>query len=54
MGQVFVPASFTVSGTNQLSVSTPVNANVASPGYYMLFVVDANGVPSKAKMIKIN
>jgi Domain of unknown function (DUF1929) len=54
MGQVFVPATFAVSGVNQLSVTTPANSNVASPGYYMLFVVGTNGVPSKARMIKIN
>ena len=42
-------------GTNaRLSVLTgPANASVAPPGYYMLFLLDANRVPSVAKMIHI-
>jgi hypothetical protein len=42
-------------GTNaRLSVLTgPANASVAPPGYYMLFLLDANRVPSVARMIHI-
>lgn len=42
-------------GTNaRLSVITgPANASVAPPGYYMLFLLDANRVPSVAKMVHI-
>ena len=36
-----------------LTTKTPASANVAPPGYYMLFVFDANGVPSVAKIFKI-
>jgi galactose oxidase len=42
-------------GTNsRLSVITgPADASVAPPGYYMLFLLDANRVPSVAKMVHI-
>ncbi len=36
-----------------VTVKTPLNANIAPPGFYMLFVWDASGVPSVAKMIQI-
>jgi len=50
--QRFLPLSYTASGT-QLNVTLPANANVAPPGYYMLFVFNSAGVPSVAKIIKI-
>jgi hypothetical protein len=36
-----------------LSVQTPANANLAPPGYYMLFIVDSKGVPSVAAILKV-
>jgi hypothetical protein len=36
-----------------LSVHSPANRNVAPQGHYLLFLVNANGVPSVAKMIRI-
>ena len=50
MGQRFVPLSFT-AGSGSISVNAPANSNVATPGYYMLFVVDTNGVPSVAATV---
>ena len=35
-----------------LSIQAPANANIAPPGYYMLFLVDTNGVPSVAAILK--
>ena len=35
-----------------ISVQAPANANIAPPGYYMLFLVDTNGVPSVAAILK--
>jgi hypothetical protein len=52
MDQRFVPLPFTW-GSNSLTVQTPLNGNVAPPGHYMLFIVDTNGVPSVATMLKI-
>ena len=41
-------------GTNVVTVLTPLNANVAPPGYYMVFMWNASGVPSVAKIIEIS
>lgn len=42
-----------VSGASSLLVSAPANPNLAPPGHYMLFLIDANGVPSVARFIRI-
>jgi Domain of unknown function (DUF1929)/Divergent InlB B-repeat domain len=44
---------FTANGST-LTITAPANANLSPPGHYMLFVVDANGVPSIAKIIRIS
>ena len=44
--------SFT-AGATSLTATAPANANVAPPGFYMLFIVDANGVPSVARMVSV-
>lgn len=51
-GQRLVPLKFSASGSN-LQVTAPADPNVAPPGYYMLFVVDAKGVPSVARMVQL-
>ena len=49
----FVPLSFTqISGG--LTVTAPSNANLAPPGYYMLFIVNSAGVPSIAPFAQVN
>ena len=52
MEQRYVPLSFT-AGTGGLTATAPANANIAPPGVYMLFIIDANGVPSVAKMVTL-
>jgi hypothetical protein len=52
MEQRYIPLAF-APGTTSLTATAPANANVAPPGMYMLFVVDANGVPSVARMISV-
>jgi Domain of unknown function (DUF1929)/Carbohydrate binding domain/Kelch motif len=52
MNQRFMELAFAKSGNN-LTVTAPANANLAPPGTYMLFVLNAQGVPSVAKMVKI-
>jgi hypothetical protein len=39
--------------SNSLTVSAPINANTAPPGYYMIFILNGSGVPSVAKIIRI-
>ncbi len=41
-------------GSGSLTVDAPANANLAPPGYYMLFVLDANGVPSVAPFVRLS
>jgi Domain of unknown function (DUF1929) len=50
--QRYVPLTFQ-QATGGLTVQSPSSANLAPPGYYMLFLVNANGVPSVASMIKV-
>ena len=38
---------------NIVTLRTPLSANVAPPGYYLLFVWNAAGTPSVAKFIQI-
>jgi galactose oxidase len=40
--------------TGGITVTAPSNRNVAPPGWYMLFILNGNGVPSKAKLIRIS
>ncbi|MDQ3563057.1 MAG: DUF1929 domain-containing protein [Pseudomonadota bacterium] len=48
----FTALSFTQSG-GTLTVTAPKNANVAMPGYWMIFVINQNGVPSVAKNLRL-
>jgi len=41
------------NGAASLSLTTPPNANIAPPGYYMLFLLDSRGVPSKATFLQL-
>jgi hypothetical protein len=50
--QRFQYLSFT-AGAGQLTVQAPATANLAPPGYYMLFVLNGNGVPSTASIVRL-
>ncbi len=49
----FYKPEFASSGTNQYAVTIHQNPNVSIPGYWMLFAIDVNGVPSEAQVIRI-
>jgi len=51
--QRYVDLSFEVIDQGVLRAVAPLNGNHAPPGYYMLFVVDADGVPAVAKFVQI-
>ncbi len=51
--QRFVELSFT-KVENILSVNMPTRATDVPPGYYLLFVINGSGVPSVAKIVRIN
>jgi hypothetical protein len=53
MSQGFQSLSFTKTSTG-LNVTMPANANLATPGYYMLFILNGSGVPSVASIIQIS
>jgi hypothetical protein len=50
--QRFLQLPFTVA-SGALNVQAPANANLAPPGYYMLFILDTNGIPSVAAILQL-
>ena len=52
MNQRFQRLSFT-RGTGLLTIAAPTSANHTPPGHYLLFILDGNGVPSVARIVKV-
>jgi hypothetical protein len=52
MGQRIVRPAFS-QASGGLNVTAPSSGNTAPPGYYMLFILNSNGVPSVAKIVQI-
>jgi len=50
--QRFIPVGFSAGG-GSLTVTAPGDPNVAPPGHYLLFVLNAQGVPSVARIVHI-
>lgn len=50
--QRFNQLAFTQT-TGGLNVISPANANLAPPGYYMLFIISSTGVPSVAAIVQL-
>lgn len=53
MSQRAIELAITVSGVGTVDVSAPPNANIAPPGFYLLFILDGNGVPSEGRWIRL-
>lgn len=53
MNQRFVPLEFGHATNESVNVTAPADANLAPPGYYMLFLISDAGVPSVAKYVRI-
>ena len=53
MSQSFQSLSFTKTSTG-LNVTMPANANIAPPGYYMLFILNGSGVPSVGSIVQMS
>jgi hypothetical protein len=51
-GQRYVPLSFSATGST-IKARAPATSNIAPAGYYMLFITDDAGVPSVAKMVRL-
>ena len=52
-GQRYVPLQFSTAGS-VVTATAPATPDIAPPGHYMLFVTDRAGVPSVAKIIKLD
>jgi YVTN family beta-propeller protein len=52
MEQRFVELTFRRTG-DALAIQAPTRAADAPPGWWMLFVLDANGVPSEGKIVRV-
>lgn len=50
--QRFLSLEFTRAG-NAYTINAPSDSNIALPGYYMLFALDPQGVPSVAKTVRL-
>ena len=50
--QRYLPLTFTQT-PGGLTVQAPADANLAPPGYYMLYIVNANGVPAVAPFVHL-
>ncbi|KAM0546623.1 hypothetical protein ACHAPJ_010761 [Fusarium lateritium] len=48
-----IPLILKSSGTNKYSFTTPADAGIILPGYWMLFVMNSNGVPSIATTVQV-
>ena len=51
--QRWLPVSHVNNGGGKFTLTSPANANLAPPGYYMLFALNAGGVPSVSKIVQI-
>jgi hypothetical protein len=51
--QRYVGLAIQGSSPTKLTVASPPNWNVAPPGYYLLFILDAQGVPSIGRVIRV-
>jgi hypothetical protein len=50
----FIEVPFSESSAGNYSLTVNSNQNVVTPGYWMLFAIDANGVPSVASVLQAN
>ena len=51
--QRFVPLAF-VRSAGGLRVDAPPSGAIAPPGHYMLFLVDGDGIPSVARIVRVH
>jgi FtsP/CotA-like multicopper oxidase with cupredoxin domain len=52
-GQRYIKLPISGHTASRVSVTAPTTSTIAPPGYYMLFIVNSNGVPSEAAWIQI-
>ncbi len=52
--QRYVGLEFQATNSSTINASVPVNRNLAPTGYYMVFVLNQDGVPSVGKFVLLN
>jgi hypothetical protein len=52
-GQRYIKLPINSRTATTLETTAPANGNIAPPGFYMLFVVNNQGVPSEARFVAI-
>jgi hypothetical protein len=53
MSQLIYPLTFSAAGSTTLVATAPPSGNLAPPGPYMLFLINASGTPSEARMVMV-
>jgi hypothetical protein len=53
-GQRYIKLPITGRTSNRVSTALPAMHTIAPPGYYLLFIVDSNGVPSVGQFVHIS
>ena len=53
MEQRYVGLRIASRSTSRLTLEAPPNGRIAPPGYYMLFLVSSEGVPSTARFLRV-
>jgi Domain of unknown function (DUF1929) len=54
MDQQYQALNFTVVNNGRINVTSPNNSRIAPPGRYMMFLIDDQGVPSLAKIMRVS
>jgi hypothetical protein len=52
--QRYLGLNFSNKNSNRLIANVPSNRNLAPPGYYMLFIIKENNIPSVASFVLLN
>jgi len=52
-GQRYIKLTISSRAPGRVRVAAPANGNIAPPGYYMLFILNAAGVPSIARWLQM-
>ena len=52
-GQRYIKVPIVSRAPNSITVRAPADGNIAPPGFYMLFLLTASGVPSEAGFIRV-
>ncbi|HEU4387773.1 MAG TPA: galactose oxidase-like domain-containing protein [Blastocatellia bacterium] len=53
-GARYIKVPISSRTASRLTVQAPANGNIAPPGYYLLFIVDSDGVPSEGSFVRLS